>query len=95
MRDYDDRFQRLDERLAREAAESRSEIQKRIEGLESFMKSELESLRHWLRAEQAERGSAIDKQTRDLADTARAIEMKLNNLDERAGRDSPAARRWR
>lgn len=87
MRDYDDRFQRLDERLAREAADARDDVQKRLEALEGFLKSEVESLRNWLRSEQSERGNAVEKLTRDIAETSRALEMKLNNLDERAGRD--------
>jgi len=87
MRDYDERFQRLDERLARDATEARNDVQKRLEALEGFLKSEVESLRNWLRSEQAERGNAVEKLTRDIAETARGLEMKLNNLDERAGRD--------
>jgi len=87
MRDYDERFQRLDERLARDATEARNDVQKRLEALEGFLKSEVESLRNWLRSEQSERGNAVEKLTRDIAETARALEMKLNNLDERAGRD--------
>ncbi|MDB6154653.1 MAG: hypothetical protein JWL90_3106, partial [Chthoniobacteraceae bacterium] len=44
MRDYDGRFQRLEEKLVRDAAELRVDLQKRIEGLEEFIKSEVESL---------------------------------------------------
>ena len=44
MRDYDGRFQRLEERLVRDAAEVRSDLQKRLEALEAFMKGEVESL---------------------------------------------------
>jgi hypothetical protein len=36
MRDYDGRFQRLDERLTREAADARGDVQKRLEALENF-----------------------------------------------------------
>ncbi|MEO6872137.1 MAG: hypothetical protein ABI233_07950 [Chthoniobacterales bacterium] len=82
MRDYDGRFQRLDERLAREAAEARSEVQKRIEGLENFLKSEVQSLTHRLNSEQSERGNAIDRLAHDLAETARHFEGKIKNLDE-------------
>ena len=37
MRDYDSRFQRLDERLTREAADARADTQKRLEALETFL----------------------------------------------------------
>ena len=83
MRDYDGRFQRLDERLTREAAEARAEVQKRIEGLENFLKGEVQSLTNRLNAEQAERVSVIEKLVRDLGEMARALEWKIKNLDDR------------
>ncbi|MEO5721011.1 MAG: hypothetical protein ABIR71_06025, partial [Chthoniobacterales bacterium] len=49
MRDYDGRFQRVEERLVREAAELRGDLQKRLEALEAYMKGEVESLTHRLR----------------------------------------------
>ena len=87
MRDYDGRFRRLDERLAREAAEARSEVQKRIEGLENFLKSEVQSLTHRLNSEQSERGNAIDRLAHDLAETARHLEGKIKNLDEQSAHE--------
>lgn len=82
MRDYDGRFQRLDERLASEASEARSEVQKRIEALENFLKSEVQSLTNRLNVEQNDRNHAIEKLANDLAETARAFEGKIRNLDE-------------
>jgi DNA anti-recombination protein RmuC len=87
MRDYDVRFQRLDEHLAREAAEARADVQKRIDALEGFFKGEIESVRNRLAAEHAERGQALEKLSRDLADTARALDNKLNSLGEQSGRE--------
>ncbi|MDQ6622964.1 MAG: hypothetical protein M3Y86_05700 [Verrucomicrobiota bacterium] len=87
MRDYDGRFQRLDERLAREAAEARAEVQKRIDALEGFFKGELESVRSRLANEQSERGQAVEKLARDLAETARAFEAKIHSLGEQSGRE--------
>ncbi len=87
MRDYDGRFQRLDERLAHEAAEARGEVQKRIEGLENFLKAEVQSLTNRLNVEQSDRGSAVAKLANDLAETARALEGKIKNLDEHTARE--------
>ncbi len=84
MRDYDGRFQRLDERLAREAADARADVQKRIDGLENFLKGEVQSLTNRLQSEQSDRGSALEKLARDLGETARALESKIKNLDDRA-----------
>ena len=82
MRDYDGRFQRLDERLAHDASEARGEVQKRIEALENFLKSEVQSLTNRLNVEQNDRNRAIEKLAHDLAETARALEGKIRNLDE-------------
>ncbi len=87
MRDYDGRFQRLDERLAREADEARSEVQRRIEGLENFLKAEVQSLTNRLNVEQNARGGAIEKLARDLAETAHTLEVKIKNLDEHSARE--------
>jgi hypothetical protein len=92
MRDYDDRFQRLDERLTREAAETRADTQKRLEALENFIKGGLESVSNRLNAEQSERGSAVEKLARDLGETARALELATKNLGEHADREFHALR---
>jgi len=87
MRDYDGRFQRLDERLTREAAEARGEVQKRLEALENFLKGEVESMTNRLDSERSERANTVEKLARDLAETAKALELKINSLGEHAGRE--------
>ena len=72
MRDYDGRFQRLDERLTREAAETRADTQKRLEALENFMKGALESVTNRLNTEHSARGQRVEKLARDLAETAKS-----------------------
>ena len=44
MRDYDKRFSRLEERLAKESSDLRSETKKLFESLEAFVKKEFEAL---------------------------------------------------
>lgn len=92
MRDYDGRFQKLDERLTREAAETRADTQKRLEALEGFIKGALESVSNRLNTEQSERGSAVEKLARDLAETARALELATKNLGDHADRELHALR---
>lgn len=87
MRDYDGRFQRFEERLAREASELRADVQKRIDALEGFFKGEIESVRNRLGAEHTERAQHVDKLARDLAETARALDAKINSLGEQSGRE--------
>ena len=87
MRDYDGRFQRLEERLAYDAAATRADLQQRLEALEAFMKGEVESMTNRLRAENAERNQALGKLAQDLAETARGLDLKINNLDQQAAKD--------
>lgn len=87
MRDYDSRFQRLEERLSHETSEVRNDVQKRIEALENFLKAEVQSLGNRLNVEQSERGRALEKLAHDLAETARAFEAKVTNLDEHTARE--------
>ena len=87
MRDTDARFQRLEERQAREAAELRSDVQKQMGGLEAFMKGEVDSMTNRVKNEQSERFQAIDHLGRALAETARGLEFKIGNLDEQAAKD--------
>lgn len=86
MRDYDERFQRLDERLTREAMEARGEVQTRLEGLENFLKGEIESMTNRLNAERSDRGNALEI-ARNLAETVKALEVKINSIGEHAGRE--------
>jgi len=87
MRDYDGRFERLEERLGREADALRGDLQKRLDGLEAFIKGEIESLANRIRTEQTERGQAIEKLGRDLADTAKGLELKIGHLDVQVAKD--------
>lgn len=87
MRDYDSRFQRLEERLAKEAADLRGDLQKRLDHLESFIRSEVESITGRQRTEANERANAFERIGRDLAETARSLEGRIANLDGQTAND--------
>ena len=82
MRDYDSRFQRLEDRLIKEAATLRGEVQKRLDDLESFMQGEVETLTNRLRSEHTDRTGAIERLGRELAETSRGLESRLHGVDE-------------
>jgi formate dehydrogenase maturation protein FdhE len=84
MREYEGRLQHLDERLVREAAEARAAVEKRLENLEHVSKDELELLTSRVTAEETERRAAVDKLYHALAETTKAFELKIKNLDEYA-----------
>jgi hypothetical protein len=87
MRDYDGRFQRLEEHLAREATEVRAETQKRLDALERFIKGEVDSINSRAATEHGERCNSTDKLGRDLAETARNLDTKINNLSEQTAKN--------
>lgn len=87
MRDYDSRFQKLEDRLTKASNELRSELQKRLDGLESLIRSETESLRNRLRTEQSERSHALERLGRELVETARVLERNISQLDEQTAKD--------
>src|SRR5438477_4779548 len=87
MREYDGRFQRLEDNLAREANEIRTDTQKRLDALERFIKGEVDSLNSRAAAEHGERCNATDKLGRDLADAARNLDTKVSNLSEQTAKN--------
>jgi len=87
MRDYDGRFQRLEDNLAREANEIRADAQKRLEALERFIKGEVDSINSRAAAEHGERCNATDKLGRDLAETSRNLDTKVSNLSEQTAKN--------
>lgn len=88
MRDYDKRFARLEDRVRREAADFREEVERRFTAVESYVKGEVESLLERMKAEQRERGAAVDEVARRLQESVANLEKKLGQLDEQAGKSS-------
>ena len=82
MRDFDRRFSRLEERLAKETADLREEVKKRLATLEGYMKAEVDSLSDRLRAEHDGRASADQDLGRELRGVAQQFDQKVVQLDE-------------
>jgi DNA anti-recombination protein RmuC len=86
VHDFEKKFARLEERLLKETADSRAETKKRFDALESFIRKEVESLADRLKTEQEARADSGKEISRDLRETAKALEKKLGSLDEQATR---------
>ena len=86
MRDYDGRFQRLEDNLGREANEIRADTQRRLEALERFIKGEVDSINSRAAAEHGERCNSSDKLGRDLAETSRNLDTKVSNLSDQTAK---------
>jgi CHASE3 domain sensor protein len=82
MRDYEKRFVRLEERLAKASDALRDDMKKRIDSLETFVQAEVEALGARLKAEKSERVEALKDLTRETRDTGKSLEHKLSALEE-------------
>jgi hypothetical protein len=86
MRDYEKKFLRAEERLARETAELREEMKRRFAALEAFVKSECAALADQLKAEKGERVEADKELGRELKDSSRAWEKKISQMEEQSAK---------
>ncbi len=82
MRDYEKRFVRLEERLAKASDALRDDMKKRIDSLETFVQAEVEALGARIKTEKSERVEALKDLTRETRDTGKSLEHKLSALEE-------------
>jgi paraquat-inducible protein B len=86
MRDYDQRFLRLEARMIKEGADLREETKRRFDVLEMFIKREFEALSERLQIEQRHREESVQGLSRALTETGQTLEGKLLQLDEHSAR---------
>ena len=82
MRDYDARFSKLEEDLARELVDIRDATRKHAEATEAYLNQEIESLRARLKNEREERGESVRQIGRDLSLVSDELLKKLTGLEE-------------
>jgi uncharacterized protein YaaN involved in tellurite resistance len=82
MRDYDKRFTRLEERLAKAADALRDDLKKRFDSLESFVQQEVESLHQRLKTEKSERVDTLKELTRETRESAKSLDNRLSQVDD-------------
>jgi DNA repair exonuclease SbcCD ATPase subunit len=82
MRDYEKRFVRLEERLAKASDALRDDLKKRFDSLESFVQQEVEALGQRLKTEKTERADTLKELTRETRESAKSLEKKLSQLEE-------------
>jgi DNA anti-recombination protein RmuC len=82
LRDVERRFTRLEERLAKDTSDLRAEMRQRLDALEQYLKSEVESLAGTIRAERDTRDEAVAALVGELRETGRGFERRAAALDE-------------
>ena len=87
MREYEQRFVQLEERLLRETTELKSDLRRRVDSLEAYARQEAASLSDRLNTERGERREVQDRASRDLAETTRGLERRVTQTDEQMSKD--------
>jgi len=80
MRDYDKRFNRLEERLLKESAELREGNRRSIEALETFVKNEFAALANRLQMEEQSREGSVQGVSRELQEAIKSVDTKLTQF---------------
>jgi hypothetical protein len=81
MRDYEQRFSRLEEALKKESSELRDTTRRHLESLEAFVHKELAALEVRLNAERDERSESHSRLATDLSAAASSILKKVGELE--------------
>jgi len=82
MRDYEERFARMEERMVTQVTDLRDETTKHFDSLENYIKKEVESLSDRLKTEQDNRAKSIEEFSSKLKDTTASFEKKISQLEE-------------
>lgn len=82
MRDYDRRFEMIEQRAEAELTRTRNELTKRVDSFESYTKKELEKLTAKYLQEKKERMEAVKSIERSLKDAVKELDDKLSAMDE-------------
>jgi len=92
MRDYEKRFNRLEERLTADAQSLREDTKKRFDTLEAFLHKEIDALNQRVKAEKSERIDALKDLSRELRETSKAIEKRLAQIEDQLSKETAALR---
>ena len=87
IREYTQRFQHMEERMARETAELKAEICRWIQLMEAQSRQELESLADRLNTERGERADAEERIRRELNDSIILLDRRIRQSEERGAKD--------
>ena len=83
MRDYESRFNRLEETLIKETLEIRDTNRKKFEQLEAFVRKEFEAVQTRIKAERDVRTETASQMARELKDLTDALSRRIRDLDDR------------
>jgi hypothetical protein len=82
MREYDQRFAQLEERLARETSELKADVRRRLDSFEAYTRQEVESLSDRQNTERSERRESLDRISRGLTEATHGLEKRVVQTEE-------------
>jgi hypothetical protein len=82
MREYERRFARMEERIAKELADVREEVRDRCTALERYVRDEFESIMVELRASQQARAAEERRLSESIVDAAKAAGERIVTLSD-------------
>jgi DNA repair exonuclease SbcCD ATPase subunit len=82
MREYEKRFSRLEERLVKDQADLREDINKRLDNMESYVKQEIDALTGRVNKEPIARDEAVKRLSQDLKNLIESVERKIIELEQ-------------
>jgi hypothetical protein len=81
MRDYEQRFARLEEALRKESSDLRDTTRRHLEALEAFVHKEFSALEARLNTERDERSESHSRLAAELAAVSAAIHKKIGEME--------------
>jgi RNAse (barnase) inhibitor barstar len=82
IRDYEQRFVQLEERLVKECNDLQENTTKRLDYLENYIKSEVDSFLDRLKIEQTKRDESVNQLSQEFKTLINTLSKKVTQLDE-------------
>ena len=86
MREYERRFARMEERMAKELADVREEVRDRCTRLEQYLRDEIESFTVELRASHQSRAVDERRLSQSIVDSAKSAQERIATLSDLVGK---------
>jgi hypothetical protein len=92
IKNYEARFARLEDTMARETTELKDTMRRRFESVEGFFRKEAEALATRLKAEKEERNEGLKTIARDLKSATDTLGKKILELDNKTAEEQSGLR---
>ena len=92
IKNYETRFARLEDTLARELSDQKETMRRRFESLEGFFRKEAEALAARIKAEREERTEVLKNLARELKQASDELNKKILALDNKTAEEQSGLR---